>query len=144
MCAGEKPICFSFGSRLSEADWKMVGQAMELEDPSLNACHTLCYIYSIFSTSFLGILNNELGVFCCHYGVFPCWVFSVAFLMFFVAWCFTFAASVVYIVPTLGVLCCWNGCSVLPPWCFLLPGVFRCRFGVFCYRACGVRLGAGA
>ena len=73
-----------------------------------------------------------LGVFCCHYGVFPCWVFSVAFLVFvFVAWCFT--------LPYL-----W--CVLLPPRCFMLikaycchPGVFPCHFGVSCCRACDVR-----
>ena len=49
--------------------------------------------------------QKGLGVFCSHYGVFPCWVSSVAFLVFFVAWCFT--------LPRL-----W--CILLPPRCFML------------------------
>ena len=82
-----------------------------------------------------------LGVFRCHYGVSPCWVFSVAFLVFFVAWCFTLPRlwcillpprcfmllEWVFSVATLVFFVAW--CFSLPLWCFLLPSMWCTAWG---------------
>ena len=95
---------------------------------------------SVHFEAFLGLCKG-LGVFCCHYGVFPCWVFSVAF------WCFLSLGVLrcrvcgVYCCH-LGVLCCLEWvfsvatlvffvawCFSLPLWCFLLPSMWCTALG---------------
>ena len=68
--------------------------------PLLMVFLSLNQMYVVSSTYITPI---GLGGFCCHYGVFPCWVFSVAFRCLFGVFCrlvFYVAASVVYIVAT--------------------------------------------